>query len=221
MRHVTILCGLIGILATGARAQVSPGGSYLVGSSFTAFAMNSPAEPASPADPRAEPTPSSSTHEPVYGVLQDYNFQVYGGLTYFRFYELPHTTGNLYGFNVSLVYYPHAGHWGADGEFAAGFAPQQGVSTTLDMGMGGGRFRVTGPRNIQFWVHALGGGAHFTPKTIYGSESTFAFEGGGGVDLTPTHSRLSYRVQADLLGTYFFGTYQYSPKVSFGVAYRF
>lgn len=171
-----------------------------------------------PAEPPSEPT--ASVHEPVYGVLQDLDFQVYGGFTFFRFYELPGVTGNLAGLNVSLVYYPHAGCLGADGEFTVGFASQNG-NTTFEAGMGGGRFRVMTPRHTEVWAHALAGGAHFIPKAPYGSESAFAFEAGGGVDWSPHGDRLAFRVQADLLGTYFFSTHQYGPKLSVGIVYNF
>lgn len=167
--------------------------------------------------------PSSSAHQPVYGVLPASSFEVYGGFTYFRFYEVPGVTGNLAGFNISLVYYPHAGHLGADGEFAVGFASQAGSSTTttLEAGMGGGRFRITTPRNTEVWVHALAGGAHFIPKTPYGSQGAFAFEAGGGADWSPHGGPFAFRAQADLLGTYFFSTHQYGPKLSVGVVYNF
>jgi hypothetical protein len=211
------------VFACDASAQVNPESSFLVNSQLPALAAAVPA--ANSAElaraPEAAPTPPSTDRQPVYGVLQDFNFQVYGGFTYLRFYELPGITGNLDGFNVSLVYYPHAGHFGVDGEFVAGFAPQNGAGTTLDAGMGGGRFRLSGPRSIEVWGHALAGASHFTPKTPYGGETAFAFEAGGGVDLTPSHRRLAYRAQADMLGTYFFSTYQYNLKLSVGLVYKF
>jgi len=160
-------------------------------------------------------------HQPVYGVLQDLNFQIYGGFTYFRFYELPGVTGNLAGLNASLVYYPRAGHWGVDGEFAIGFASQNGSTTTLGMWMGGGRFRLAAARGFEVWAHALAGGAHFVPKTPYGSETAFAFEAGGGADWSPRGGPIAFRAQGDVLGTYFFGTHQYGPKISVGVVYKF
>jgi len=222
MRHAASLCGLLLVFALGAGAQVRPANSLFLGSSLPALAATMPS-PGAAALAAAEPEPSPAPAEPqgVYGVMQNFNFQAYAGFTYVRFYELPTTTGNLDGFNLSIVYYPHGRRWGLDGEFAAAFAPQNGVGTTLDAGMGGGRFRLFSTRGVELWAHALGGGAHFTPKTIYGSESALAFEAGGGIDLTPRHRRFAYRVQADVLGTYFFGTYQYNPKISLGIVYKF
>jgi hypothetical protein len=224
MRSAALVLWASLVFSGGAAGQVNPASSLLLNTQFPTLTGVIPA--ASPAAYAPDPAPEAvaapaSTNQPVYGVLQDYNFQAYGGFTYVRFYELPGITGNLDGFNVSIVYYPHAGHLGLDGEFMAAFAPQNGVGTTLDAGMGGGRFRVSGPRNMELWAHALAGGAHFSPKTPYGSEGAFAFEAGGGVDLTPSHRRLAYRVQADLLATYFFGTYQYNAKVSVGLVYKF
>jgi hypothetical protein len=218
MRSVVVVLGASLVFACGAAAQVNTNTLEL-----PALAVAIPvASPSTLPAPIPEPAPAShSTQQPVYGVLQDFDFQAYAGYTYLRFYELPGTTGNLDGFNVSLVYYPHAGHFGVDGEFVAGFAPQNGVGTTLDAIMGGGRVRLPLSRGVEIWGHALVGRAHFAPKTPYGTENALAFEAGGGVDLTPSHRRLSYRIEADALGTYFFSTYQYNPKVSVGVVYRF
>jgi hypothetical protein len=164
---------------------------------------------------------SHAGSERVYGVLQNYNWQAYAGYTHFTFYEIPGVTGNLNGFNMSLVFYPHGGHIGADGEFAAAFAPEAGVNTTMALGMGGARYRVDAGHGIELWAHGLVGGAHFTPQTAYGSTNAFAFEVGGGVDLNPRHGRLGYRAQVDMVGTRFFGTHQYNPKISLGIVYKF
>lgn len=221
MRHAAALCVLVLAFAVATSAQIQPQGSLILGSSFPALAAAVPSP--GPVAFAAGPEPVAAPPEPqgVYGVIQNFNFQVYGGFNYFRFYELPGITGDLDGFNVSLVYYPRAGHFGLDGEFAVGFAPQAGVNTTLDAGMAGGRFRVTNHRGAELWVHALGGGAHFTPQTPYGGETALSFEAGGGLDVAPHNGRLGYRIQADVLGTYFFGTYQYNPKVSIGIVYKF
>ena len=222
MRRVATLCGLILVLAFGASAQIQPANSLLLGSKFPALAVTIP-----PSGPEAfaaalpEPTPAPPAPQGVYGVVPAFNFEVYGGFSYFHFYELPGITGSLDGFNVGISYYPKAGHLGVDGEFEAAFAPQNGVSTTLDAGLGGVKYRLLNHRGDALWVHGLVGGAHFVPLTPYGGESALAVEAGGGLDVSPKNGRLSYRIEADVLGTYFFGTYQYSPKISVGVVYKF
>ena len=70
-------------------------------------------------------------------------------------------------------------------------------------------------------MHALVGLAHFVPLTPYGSDNALAIEAGGGLDIAPKNGRLAYRVEGDVIGTYFFGTYQYSPKISVGLVYKF
>jgi hypothetical protein len=222
MRYAGLLLSLV--FASSAAAQVNPLGDAPLASPVPMFAVAVP--PAGPGPfpgpvPVPAPAPEANGRQPVYGVLEDLDFQLYGGFTYFRFYELPGLTGNLDGFNISLVYYPHAGHLGVDGEFTVGFAPQNSFGTTLDAGMGGGRFRVTALRGVEVWAHALAGGAHFVPKTPYGSETALGFEAGGGVDFTPRGQRIGFRVQGDLLATYFFSTHQYSPKISVGLVYKF
>jgi hypothetical protein len=225
MRHVAFLCGIVLIFAVGAEAQVNSGASLLIGSPMPAFAV--PTEPfpgaaalafsptPAPAEP-AEPEPQG-----VYGVLQNYNWQAYAGFTHLVFYELPGVTGNLNGFNMSVVYYPHGGHFAGDGEFAVAFAPQSGVNTTIALGMGGVRYRLQVAPGIELWGHGMAGGAKFVPQTAFGSEGAFAFAVGGGVDLNPRHKRLGLRLQADMVGTRFFGTHQYNPKISVGVVYHF
>ncbi|HXX45672.1 MAG TPA: hypothetical protein VEJ38_13160 [Candidatus Acidoferrales bacterium] len=219
MRRAAVLWGAILVFAFGASAQTHSGNSLFFGSSFptltAAFASPSPgvlaALPAKPAEPQG-----------VYGVVQSYDFQIYGGFTYFHFYELPGTTGNLDGFNVGMSYFPKAGHLGLDAEYAVGFAPQDGILTVLDAGLGGARYRFSNHRGDELWVHALAGVAHFVPLTPYGGDNAFAFEAGGGLDIAPKRNgRLAYRVEGDVFGTFFFGTYQYSPSVSVGIVYKF
>lgn len=230
MRHVAFVCGIVLILASTAKAQVNSGASLLFGSPMPAFAApTTPAEPVpgasalTLADPGPAPIPEPAEPPPqgVYGVLQNYNWQAYVGFTHFVFYELPGVTGNLNGFNMSLVYYPHGGHFAGDGEFAAAFAPQGSVNTRIAMGLGGVRYRLEVARQIDLWAHGMVGGAKFLPQTEFGSEDAFAFIAGGGVDLNSRHKRIGIRLQADMVGTRFFGTHQYNPKISAGVVYKF
>lgn len=157
----------------------------------------------------------------VQGVFAStHSVQVYGGYTYVRFYEVPHVATNLNGLNFSAQYYPR--DWIAlDGEGIAAFGSQSGTNTNLITGFLGPRVRWTASRGFELWAHGLIGGAHFSPKTPFGSQGAIAYEAGGGVDLSSRHTRLAIRLSADLLGTTFFSTYQLSPKISAGIVYKF
>ena len=209
MRYVAFLCGLVLILACNARAQVNPANAFLLGAPSPAWANAAPALSA------PDPAPQG-----VYGVLQTYNWQAYAGYTFLRFYEIPNVTSDMNGFNFSVVYFPHGGKIGVDGEFAAAFATQAGVNTKYALGMGGARYRLPSTRELGLWIHGLAGGSRFLPQTEFGSTDAFGYEVGGGIDLMPRGKRLGYRVQADMVGTRFFGTHQYSPKISFGLVYN-
>jgi hypothetical protein len=157
----------------------------------------------------------------VYGVFQNFDWQAYAGYTFFRFYEVPNITQNMNGFNFSVAYYPRGGWVAAEGEFVAAFGSQAGVTSKFVLGMGGARFRWSAPRAVEVWVHGLAGGSHFTPQTAFGGQSAFGYEVGGGVDVNAHHHRMAYRLQGDMVGTRYFGTYQYSPKISAGIVYKF
>jgi hypothetical protein len=176
----------------------------------------------SPASPLAAPEPADPP-QVVYGVKPSYDFQAYLGYTFIRFFQVPGTQVNLNGFNYSIVYYPDRfnGKLAADGEFVATFGSQFDEKARFLLGMGGARFRWALPRNLEFWAHALVGGTHYVPQTPYGTESSLAYELGGGVDINSRNSRFSYRISADAIGTRYFNTYQFSPKVSVGFVYKF
>jgi hypothetical protein len=157
----------------------------------------------------------------VQGVGFETNAEAYVGYTYLRFYELPDLTQNTSGFNASVDFYPGDRWYGLDGEIAATFGSESGTGSSLFLGMGGGRIRHRGLRGTELWLHGLAGGGHATPKVPYGGEGAFAFEAGGGIDIGARNRRIAYRVQADLVGTRFFDTFQYNPKVSVGVVFKF
>lgn len=234
MRHIAFLSGAILILAFSAAAQVNPARSLFAGPTTPVLiAAAAPAEALFAFSPAAgavmaEPDPSafalSAPAEPpqgVYGVFQNFEWQAYAGYTFLRFYELPNITQNMNGFNVSMAYYPRGGWIAGDGELVAAFGSQAGVTSKFVQGMGGVRFRWSAPRAVELWVHGLAGGSHCTPQTPYGSEAAFGYEVGGGIDVNGHHHRMAYRLQGDLVGTRYFGTYQYSPKISVGIVYKF
>lgn len=238
MRRAAMLLGVVlvlacTVLAGSASAQVNRGDSLLLASASEGAAANGPAAggimPSVPAIASASgvaASVSSVSSEPaelpqgVYGVFQKFQWQAYIGYTYVRFFEVPGTQENENGFNYSIVYYIK--DWvGADGEFVATFGSQNGLASRFLVGAGGPRLRWSRPRGVELWAHGLVGASHFTSETAYGSPTAFGYEVGGGIDLNAHHRRWAYRVEADAVGTQFFGTHQISPKISAGVVFKF
>jgi hypothetical protein len=62
---------------------------------------------------------------------------------------------------------------------------------------------------------------HFTPQTAFGPQAALAYEVGGGVDIGGHYRRWAIRVSGDMIGSHYFSTYQFSPKVSTGFVFKF
>ncbi|MGA7914659.1 MAG: hypothetical protein WCA00_05445 [Candidatus Acidiferrales bacterium] len=238
MRHIALLLGLVFLIAVGTGAQTSisnsqllpnsyfalpapadgsAGGTTLMASPFVASANTAAALPAS--TPLSLTPAAAAPPQDVASVFETYDWEAYGGYTFYRFYELPHITQNMNGFDYGMVYYFN--NWvGAEGEFAATHGNQSGFSSWFVAGYGGGRVRWSARRGIELWAHALIGYSHFTPQTANGPQHALAYEFGGGADL-PFHPRWAIRVGADAVGTRYFSTYQFSPKGEVGVVFRF
>jgi hypothetical protein len=240
MKHVAFLLGVILLFTASVGAQVSSDISLPSTSSAASATLSTSAPEASPmfalatpsatsafgAAAPASPAPDAQDNNPpptVFGVFQTYNWQATAGYTFLRFYLVPHpsTVLNTNGLNLGIVYYPRGKWIGADGEFVATFGSVYGNSAKFAMAMGGPRFRWSAPRGLELWAHGLVGGAHFLPQTAYGNQGAFAYEVGGGVDVGVHQRRIAYRLQADMVGTRFFNTYQYSPKVSIGIVFKY
>lgn len=176
------------------------------------FASASPLP--APAIPAAEPP------QAVQGVFDKYNYDVYGGYTFFRFYEVPGIQSNMSGVNGSFVYW-YRDRIGPDGEVFATYGSQPGQKSWLVFGGIGPRVRWIKPKGIDLWVHALIGGIYITPQTPYGGQSAFAGLVGGGVDLNGHHRHMAIRLAIDGIATNYFGTFQFSPKLSAGIVYKF
>jgi hypothetical protein len=175
-----------------------------------AFAALAPSAAAAPADPP----------QYVQNVHETYSWQAYFGYTFFRFYEVPGVELNTNGFNYAMAYYWKS--WFAlDGEFAATKTSLNAFDGWFLFGGGGPRFRWSGPRGLELWGHVLFGHAHLTPQTSFGDRGAFAYTAGGGADINILRSRWALRVGADMVGSHFFGTYQYSPKAFGGIVYKF
>ena len=231
MRHAGFLIGSILFIAMNAGAQINAANTAPA-EPFSQVSLLTPAEnsfnfPALPApEGLITATPPALTNveadppQYVQSVYETYRWQAYVGYEYLRFYEVPAITKNSNGFMYSMVYYLK--DWiGLDGELNATHLNQYNTGGWFLMGGGGPRFRWSAPRGLEVWGHVMGGYSHFTPQTAFGNDHAPAFEVGGGVDLAAHRGRLSYRVEADMVGTRYFSTYQYSPKVSVGVVFKF
>jgi hypothetical protein len=171
--------------------------------------------------PNAPGLGSTDQQPGVFGVFQNFNWQANAGYTFYRFYFVPHVTQNMNGLNLGMVYYPGGKWYAAEGEFVGVWGSLLGVTSKYVQGMGGGRVRWSGPRGLEVWGHGLVGGSKFLPQTAFGSQGAFAYAVGGGVDINVHQRRFAYRVGADMVGTRFFSTYQYSPQVSVAFVYKF
>jgi hypothetical protein len=242
MRYCAFLSGLVFLLSVSTGAQTTAYNSVLLPASYFAapatadLATNGPAIALTPfssapantlpgALPSSTPLSLSLLPAPaappqdVTSVFETYAWQLYGGYTFQRFFELPSITENMNGFNFSAVYYWK--DWlGADGEFAAVHGDQANVSSWFLFGGGGPRVRWSAKKGIEIWAHGLVGYSHFTPQTAAGVQHAFAYELGGGVDL-PFKERWAIRLEGDAMCSRYFNTYQYSPKASAGLVFRF
>jgi hypothetical protein len=174
-------------------------------------AFGAPFAPLSP----AEPPPQG-----VQGVFEKYSYDAYIGYTFFRFYEVPGINSNMDGFNGSFVYW-YRDRIGIDSEVFATYGSQPGQNSWLTTGGIGPRIRWIKPKGIDLWAHALFGGSYITPATPYGGQGSVTGVFGAGADLNGHHRHMAIRVAVDGVATHFFGTFQFSPKVSAGIAYKF
>jgi hypothetical protein len=227
-----VLCGLILTLAIVANAQEISG--------------NLPSSPASAADagtvsdaprlfasatlvpapefpalgvplPDASPAPQAA----VQGVFPNYSFQAYAGYTFVRLYALPSEEVNRNGFDLSMSYFPKAGHFAAEGALTTTFGSIRNEQSDFVFFGGGPRFRWDGSRGIEIWAHGLIGDANFEPRLAGFDQNALGFEAGGGVDINAHLQHFSYRAEVDMVGTRLYNTTQYSPKFSVGIVYKF
>lgn len=152
----------------------------------------------------------------IQGVHPDSTpLQVGVGFTFVSFHEAPSITANNAGFNASLVYYRD---WlGVEAQLSDAFGSQSGKTSQILFTGGGVRLRWPNARSIQPWVHAVVGYSHLSPQVSFGGDSAVGYKVGGGLDFHPHHSRIGYRVSADMFGSNFFKTYQLSPEISVGI----
>ncbi|MGD0402586.1 MAG: hypothetical protein ABSB66_05260 [Candidatus Acidiferrales bacterium] len=228
MRYIAFLFIISLMAASGAGAQVNFS-SYALTSSPFAGSIAAPAPvaqnvfmPAIFADPALLPPAPAPVPEPqgIQGVFENYSWQAYIGYTFMRAYVVPGSAENQNGANASIVWFYR--DWiGFDGEVMGAHGTLSGDSSWTFFGGVGPRLRYTLPRGLEVFAHGLFGYSRLTPQTPYGGENAFAYEVGGGVDLIPPHHRFGGRLEADMLGTRHFSVYQYNPKVSAGIVFKF
>jgi hypothetical protein len=169
---------------------------------------------------RAASSADPASPQFVQSVYQEYKWEIYAGYSFVRFFQTPGLEVNTSGLNFGVVYYIR--DWvGAEGEITSTFGSQYGDTAKFLLGGGGLRFRWSLPRGIELWAHGLVGGAHYLPQTANGTTGALAYELGGGVDVNAGHHRWAYRFAVDAVATQFFSTYQFSPKASAGILFRF
>lgn len=172
-------------------------------------------------DPLPAPARASDPQVTVQTVFIPYSLQLYGGYTFIRVYAFPAREVNRNGLDISLSYYPHAGHFGAEGALTAAFGSIMNENSDFAFAGGGPRFRWSAPRGIDVWAHGLLGGAHFGPRIAGFGQGGLGYELGGGVDINAHQQRLAYRFEADMVGTRLYSVSQYSPKFSAGIVFKF
>jgi hypothetical protein len=240
MRQAALVCGAIlaVLLASwGARAQTLASDSATSGPASFSSANSGPlfaqlevptavpsfavAAAPMPAFQKDAPPAGSGADVPpqgVYGVFPSYKYQIFIGYSFLRFYVVPGSEVNTNGLDFSIAYY-FRDRIAVDGEMAVTLGTYTGENSEAFIGMGGLRYRHPMDR-FDLWIHGLAGETHFSPQTAFGGEDGFGYEVGGGLDYTPRRLRLSWRVQADMVGSHLYGTYQYSPKISVGLVYK-
>jgi hypothetical protein len=236
MKCTVVVLGIV-LLAATVSAQSNFDGSRLPVAPATTAAATLPSQPAPALKLFADACPNGASgasaaggsavgdpgaaQGPILGVRPTYYWQLYAGYTFFHFYEVPTLKNLENGFDVAVTYFPNDRWIGAEGDLMATFGSQSGCISKFTLASGGARVRWAGPQGTQLWLHGLIGGAHFLPQTAYGGQNALGYEMGGGVDISGHHRRIAYRFEADAVGTKFFNTYQFSPKFSAGIVFKF
>jgi hypothetical protein len=141
------------------------------------------------------------------------------GYTFISFQEAPSLTSNNSGVAATAVYYNE--RVGAEADFTDTYgASQNGQTAQLLFAGGGVRYRLPHYRSFQPWIHGVVGYSYLKPTVSFGNNDAFGYKVGGGFDFNPRHTRIGYRVSADLIGTHFFSTYQLSPEITVGIVFK-
>ena len=211
MRKLMLLCGFVLLSSVAAVAQSD---------------ISTIAAPSSPAAPPASPQFGSRNELTEWQISIGYQFNRFNmPLQSANGDTVPAFTVNDNGLNVSFTRFFRS--WvGLEAESAAGFgsgsAPQIASAESIFVG-GGPRIARRGHGRYEPWGHFLVGLEHFRftqTATAYGSNSSLALVGGGGVDIH-MNQRTAFRVQADYLETSLFKMSQTNWQIGVGVVFNF
>ncbi len=194
-------------VSAAAAAQDSPG---MDSSSPYAFAIsfNLPALAAAP--------PSTDSRGPRFG---DYRWQAGFEYSYVRVSkDFFGKSASMNGINASLAYFLDDS-FAIEGETTPTFGHSGGSGAHFLFYGGGVRIARRKGGRFEPWLHALVGGARFSPPTVPGTNS-IAYEAGGGLDWS-VYPQLSFRVQGDWIGTRLFNTTQNNIKTAVGIVIHF
>lgn len=157
----------------------------------------------------------------AYNLVNERRWQLGFGFSDMVFNGPDPLKGNLMGVNSSLTYFIN--EWFAvEGVATSVFSSKMILANEhIKVGVYGGGIRMVYRENRwQPWGHLAMGFAHEQPQTAYGGKNAFAYVIGGGGDyrLNPL---LSFRIQADLVGTAFFGQHQRHYQATTGLVLNF
>lgn len=138
--------------------------------------------------------------------------EVFAGYSYIR-----SDGANFRGWNASVA--GNVNDWfGLVGDFSGNYLPQ--ANAHIYTYTFGPRFSYRKHARVTPFFHTLVGGARIGVSGA-GSESGFAANIGGGVDIKVNDHFAVRAIQADGLITRFGGTTTADPRLSFGVVFRF
>ena len=212
--------------SASSQAAVSPPDSLLAFTAsspspdpFTSAAMEPfplPPSLASPAYPRAAPTPAPTVRD----TGRDYRWQIGLGVALVRFRSSVYYATAV-GLNTSVSYFFNDS-LAIEGAVTSAFAPAvfQSYERVKYVGYGAGPKYYFMRDKFQPWIHAIVGGVHILPQTALGSQNGFEVLAGGGLDYS-LNSNWALRLEADYVRTQVFGQSQNNGQAVLGIVYRF
>lgn len=194
--------------------------AFAATSSFSLFAAADSAPGRTPfaAPPAPTPLPRRSF---AYNLGNEPNWELGFGFSYMNFNGPSPLQGSLLGVNTSLSYFVN--EWFAIEGVATSVFSSKTILTNerIQVGVYGGGIRmVYREQRWQPWGHFDMGLAHEEPLTGFGGRNTLAYVLGAGTDYR-WNQLLSFRIQADLVGTNFFSQTQHHYQGTTGIVLHF